>query len=58
MYKRLKYEVYYGSLTVTNNKLSESAIEYMLDTGFTKKDFSRKKRKKKEENAVCLIDDD
>lgn len=58
VYKRLKYDVYSGSLTVTNNQLSDSAIEYMLDTGFTKKDFSRKKRKKKEEKAVCLIDEE
>ena len=58
VYKRLKYDVYYGSLTVTNNNISESAIEYFLDTGFTKKDFSRKKKKKKQEVVECLINDD
>ena len=57
VYKRLKYDVYYGSISITNDKISESAIEYFLDTGFTKKDFSRKK-KKKQEKVVCLIDDE
>lgn len=54
VYKRLKYDVYAGTLNINNN-MSEGKLEYFMDNEIEKIDFSSKKKKKK---VVCLIDDD
>tara|TARA_B100000925_G_scaffold290232_1_gene274982 strand:+ start:10909 stop:12450 length:1542 start_codon:yes stop_codon:yes gene_type:complete len=58
VYKRLKYEVYTLSVYVEENT-QPSYFEYQIDTGFTKKEFSKKGKKKEvEEIAECIIDSD
>ena len=57
VYKRLSYDVYTLSVNV-NPETTENYFEYQLDTGFTKKDFSRKNKKKIEEKAECIIESD
>ena len=54
VYKRLKYDVYAGTLNIDNN-MSEGKLEYFMDNEIEKIDFSSKKKKKK---VVCLIEDD
>ena len=54
VYKRLKYDVYMGTLNINNN-MSEGKLEYFMDNEIEKLDLSKKKKPKK---AVCLIEDD
>ena len=54
VYKRLKYDVYMGTLNINNN-MSEGKLEYFMDNEIEKLDLSKKKKPKK---AVCIIEDD
>jgi len=53
VYKRLKYDVYSGTLNINNN-MSEGKLEYFMDNEIEFIDMCSKKKKK----AVCLIEDD
>uniref|UniRef100_A0A6C0JER9 Uncharacterized protein n=1 Tax=viral metagenome TaxID=1070528 RepID=A0A6C0JER9_9ZZZZ len=58
VYKKLKYDVYTLGVHVQENT-PESYFEHQIDTGFKKKEFAKKGKKKiVEEVAECLIESD